>query len=84
MAGKNCTGVQNNNSANLKNSRAFCEGREYRGKGTAATHPSTDNPHEVGSEANFAWATGWQFVETAAGTYVGVFGCCSAIGNVAV
>lgn len=82
MAGKKCTGTQTNNAGNSKNSRAFCEGRNYRGTGTGLQAPITDNPHEAGSEAADAWDRGWTAVDISSGTSVGVDGCCPAVGDV--
>ena len=83
MAGKLCFGAAINNAANVSTSKAFCEGRTHRAKGTAAAFPITDNPH-VSGEDKTAWDLGWTDAHAGVGTYVGVTGCCAALGDVLV
>ena len=78
MAGKLCTGSRDNNAGNLKNSRAFCEGRTARGAGALID----GSPHEAGSEADKAWNHGWFMVDQVSPSYVDEFACCSAVGDV--
>lgn len=82
MAGKLCFGASVNNAGNLKNSKAFCEGRFYRSRGTAASFPVTGNPHEIGSESSDAWVLGWDAAQAGVGTYVSESGCCAALGDI--
>lgn len=84
MAGKLCSGTPANNAGNKKNSRAFCEGRTYRGQGLSVNFPITDNPHPIESEAGIAWETGWKDSNLQAGSYVDEVGCCCAVGQVLV
>lgn len=84
MPGKLCFGETLNNAGELRSSKAFCEGRDYRAQGTAIAFPKNSNPHEATSEAATAWDLGWDNAEAGAGTYVGITGCCSALGNVLV
>lgn len=67
MSGKLCVGEAANNAANLRSSRAFCEGVAFRAQGTAVAFPLASNPHVLGSEANDAWALGWTVTDDAAG-----------------
>ena len=70
MAGKICVGSATNNSgaSNLRSSKAFCEGLNWRAQGTAAAYPITDNPFDGdGSEAEAAWDAGWTVANGAAG-----------------
>lgn len=58
--GNLCDGVATNHQKQLKNSRAYCEGVDYRFEGTAAQRPITGNPEDgIGSEAEAAWDAGW-------------------------
>lgn len=68
MAGKQCTGAATNNAALPHQSRAFCEGLEYRSGGTLVQRPATGNPHDgTGSEAETAWDAGWAAAEAVKG-----------------
>ena len=78
MSGKLCTGATTNNAYLPKNSRAYCEGIDYRMSGTAIAKPITDNPHEADSEAADAWGLGWAAIETDAGsTSTLIQNCCA-------
>lgn len=63
MAGKLCDG----NDASLlevRYSRAYCEGMQYRSGGTAAERPLTGNPYDSdGTEAETAWDAGWNYAD---------------------
>ena len=51
-----CDGVATNHQKILKNSRAYCEGVDYRFGGTAIEQPITGNPEDgIGSEAEASW-----------------------------
>ncbi len=81
---KPCTGGETNNADLIKESRAFCEGLQYRASGSQAARPFSDNPHPVGSYASEAWGDGW-FV--AAGSSGGTIPaseapCCAVPHNV--
>lgn len=65
MAGKFCTGAVTGNAFNPQESKAYSEGMYHRAKGSAASYPSTDNPHESGSSAGVAWLAGWTLANTA-------------------
>lgn len=73
MSGKMCTGDQKNNAALLKDSRAYCEGRDA----AAAGELITANPQPLGSEARAAWTAGWTSWNTDPATGPGQ-DCCSA------
>lgn len=67
------------------NSKAYCEGMQYRTTGTAAAKPITDNPHQAGSEAETAWDAGWNAADAkAAGTLTRAEAGPCALGGVAV
>jgi hypothetical protein len=74
MAGKLCTGQQDGNAGNVRNSVAFCEGLNAR-----IASNSTTNPHESGSEAADAWDRGVALAAAAAGSTVDPAdaGCCA-------
>ena len=78
----NSTAVKN---ANVKDSKAFCEGMAYRQGGTAAARPVTDNPHAGGS-AKDAWADGWEIADVAAGGSItqADMGCCAIPPDVSI
>ena len=82
MAGKLCFGEVRNNAGSIKDSKAFCEGRFYRGQGTAIAFPITGNPHEAGSDSAISWDLGWTDVNAQAGSYADEVGCCAAVGDV--
>lgn len=84
MPGKLCTGAAQNNAANLKNSKAYCEGIKYRASGLSIARPITDNPHEAGSEAADAWDLGWTLAEANATGVVDrtEAGCCAVTGTI--
>ncbi len=86
MSGKLCTGNQTNNAYLIKESRAFCEGMAHRAQGTAAAFPQTDNPHEVNSDANFAWLAGWTVTNDVAGGVINPANapCCAVPTNTIV
>ena len=67
MAGK----IYDGNDAALlevRNSRSFCEGMQFRGQGTAAAFPATGNPYDgEGTEEETAWDEGWGVAHAAAG-----------------
>ncbi len=65
---KPCAGTPTNNSDLIRESRAFCEGVQYRASGTSAAKPLSDNPHETGSDAADAWQTGWVQAQSDSGT----------------
>jgi len=65
MAGKLCTGSVENNAYQLKSSKAFCEGLNYRASGNMSNRPSSDDPHETGSDASNAWNSGWTVANAA-------------------
>ena len=82
MSGKICTGTATNNAgpANLRESKAFCEGMQFRSEGTAVQKPITGNPFDGdGSEAETAWDAGWTVANSAAGGTISVANqaCCS-------
>jgi len=82
MAGKLYTGTPTNNAgpANLRESKAFCEGMFFRSQGTAIAFPITGNPFNGdGSEAEASWNSGWTTANTAAGGTISVANqaCCS-------
>ena len=83
MSGKLCTGDANNNAANFRSSRAFCEGLAFRALGTALEQPLNANPHVLGSEAFAAWQAGWAVTNAAAGSTVNKANapCCSVPQN---
>lgn len=89
MPGKICTGSATNNAgaANLRESKAFCEGMYYRSQGTAVAYPITGNPFDGdGSEAETAWDAGWTVANTAAGGTIAIASqaCCSVSGTISV
>ena len=74
-----CDGVATNHQKILKNSRAYCEGVDYRFGGTAIEQPITGNPEDgIGSEAEASWDAGW--TDAGAGT---VEGCSCRRGQTA-
>ncbi len=81
---KPCTGNQTGNSDLMRESRAFCEGLQYRAQGTAAAFPQTDNPHGPTSDAYFTWLTGWTVANDAAGDTIepSAAPCCAVTQNV--
>lgn len=82
MAGKLCSGQSQNNGHIVKDSKAYCEGRFFRGRGTGAAFPITGNPHPASTDAADAWDRGWTDVNGQAGNYVDEKDCCAAIGDV--
>jgi hypothetical protein len=77
--GNLCDGVAANNQKQLKNSRAYAEGVDFRFQGTAAAFPITGNPEDgIGSEAEACWDAGW--TDAGAGT---VEGCSARRGQTA-
>ena len=66
MPGKFCTGAVTNNAYLLVETKAFCEGLNYRAGGTLLGRPKTDNQHAAGSEAAEAWDRGWETADAAA------------------
>lgn len=87
MPGKQYDGRDLGDAKNgvTNNSRAYCEGMEYRTTGTAAAKPITDNPHQSGSEAATAWAAGWTVADgKAEGTLTRDEAGPCALGGVAV
>lgn len=78
MPGLLCTGATLKD-ANVKNSKAYCEGMAYRQSDTALNAPKEDNPHAAGSDASDAWDTGWGVADAAAGGNMSKadLGCCS-------
>lgn len=74
-----CDGVAEHNQKQLKNSRAYCEGVDWRMGGTAIERPDTANPEEgLGSEAEACWDAG--YADAAAGT---IEGCSNHRGETA-
>jgi hypothetical protein len=69
-------------NGNPKNSKAFCEGMEYRAKDFGDAAPITDNPHQTGSDAFKAWDAGWAIAQNAQGDVIApaLVGCCGLIG----
>ena len=84
MAGKMCTGKNENSSFNPNQSRAYCEGMTYRASGTALEKPVFDNPQPAGSEANAAWTRGWNVANGNTGGFISKadLGCCASVGLV--
>jgi len=86
MPGQLCAGeTQTLKTADLRDSKAFCEGMHYRSTGTAAEAPASDNPHVIGTDARVSWAEGWAVANAAAGGTISKAdsGCC-AMGGVTV
>lgn len=81
MSGKLCVGqpVNNVGAGRISQSRALCEGADYRLQGTALAFPDSDNPHPVGSPDYEAWNNGWTKVNINAGTTIPVdeLKCCA-------
>lgn len=87
MPGKLCTGTPRANAGagTLRNSKAYCEGMQYRSEGTEVGKPDTDNPHSDGSEAATAWYAGWDFANFAAGGAIDTSEtCCQVTGTILV
>ena len=59
MTGRLCDGVAAHNQKQVNQSRAYCEGAEYRWSGSPLAVPITDNPHAPTSESANAWDAGW-------------------------
>lgn len=80
---KLCNGQSNNQAVNIRNSKSFCEGLQFRSQGTAIAFPITGNPHEAGSEDADAWDRGWTVTEAAAGGTVAATAatCCAVPQN---
>ncbi len=80
---KPCTGALTNNSDLMKESRAFCEGLQYRAQGTAGNFPQSGNPHASGSDAANSWSNGWFTAGSAAGTVIdpATAPCCAVPQN---
>lgn len=78
MAGKICDG-NNASLAEIRNSRAYCEGMAYRASGTGAGNPIINNPNVIDSEEWEAWNRGWTAANGAAGGNLDIndMGCCS-------
>jgi len=79
MPGKLCTGtVQNNAGAGaLSQSKAYCEGMQYRQGGTASGQTVDDNPFLLGSPDSDSWIAGWDVAEANVGIMPReVMGCC--------
>lgn len=82
MAGQLCSGSALKN-AKVKDSKAYCEGMQWRAQGTALAYPVTDNPHAVESDAYTAWAAGWTFADDAAGGPIDTTAtCCQITGTI--
>jgi len=79
MAGKMCNGYHNDNSYLPRQSRAFCEGMEYRAGGTELERPDTDNPHKTKSPDGDCWHKGWEITNAAGGGALSQsdFPCCA-------
>jgi len=77
MSGSLCSAPGKTNG-NIKNSKAFCEGRQAR----LLNEDAATQPHAVGSEAEEAWLYGWYVTDQATGNYVGKLGCCGALGDI--
>jgi len=85
MAGKFCTGVVTNNNFLPKESKAYCEGMQWRMQGTALQFPITDNPHLADSPAAITWGLGWIVADNAApGAITPSDAPCCAVPNVVV
>ena len=87
MSGKLCTGGATNNAgaARISQSKAFCEGIEFRAQGTAIAFPITGNPHPAGSPDNTSWAAGWLAADASAGgTMDGADAPCCAVDGLAI
>lgn len=82
MAGKICTGYENNNSFRIGATQAFADGALYRGGGPAAGRPRANNPHPVGSEDYNAWDAGWVSIHSYAGGRFPSTGCLAPIDDV--
>lgn len=86
MAGQRCAGrdAAAPKNANVRNTKAFCEGMLYRTTDTAANAPKANNPHPGGSTKT-DWDAGWDIADAAAGGVLGKadVGCC-ALNGVAV
>jgi hypothetical protein len=72
MPGKLCTGAPTNNAGAglLSQSKAFCEGVQYRSQGTALEYPITNNPFLLGSPDSDSWIDGWLVTNGAAASTV--------------
>jgi len=84
MSGKLCTGFKTNNSFRLRDSKAYCEGLEYRIGGTWAERPDTDNPHPIYSSAYWSWEIGWLHADGLAGSSMpaSMAPCCAVPQNI--
>lgn len=88
MPGKLEPGFATGNAGHIKETLAYCEGRNYRAEGTSTNRPQTANPHAEGglvlSEAAIAWDAGWKQVDDVADgvTFVGESYSCAACGVV--
>lgn len=67
---KPCFGTIARNSDRMKESRAFCEGIQYRAGDTGALRPISGNPHALGSDASTAWRNGWLLADGSSGSTV--------------
>lgn len=79
MAGKVCDG-NDASGLEIRNSRAFNEGAEYRIQGASLTYPITDNPYDgTSTEEEAAWDAGWTLVESYAGSTMPEGVSCTAV-----
>jgi hypothetical protein len=81
---KLCNGIVSNNQAvKSRNSRALCEGINYRI--TVPSGSSNDSPHLSGSDDNTAWVTGWFLANASSGGTIDPNDApCCAISNTIV